>query len=62
MQAVTYLEDIGEIPEIKDVMKLDGSWKESRCHFLMQVQCCSDNFVHVLDNLTSESTLSDVLR
>ena len=43
-------------------MKLDGSWKKCRSHFLMQVQCYRDNLVHILGNLTSESTLSYVLR
>lgn len=31
-----YLEYIGEVPEVEDVMKLNGRGKERRCDFLVQ--------------------------
>lgn len=35
----SHLENVGEVPEVEDVMKLNGRGKESRCDFMVQ-GCC----------------------
>lgn len=30
-----YLKNVGEVPEVEDVMKLNGRGKKRRCDFLM---------------------------
>ena len=43
-------------------MKLDGSGQEGGRHFLVEVQRRGNDLVHILGYLSSESTLSHVLR
>lgn len=34
----TYLEDIGEVSQVENVVELDSRWQESSSYFLMQSQ------------------------
>lgn len=37
-RSCTYLEDIGQVSEVEDVVELDSCWQESGSHLLMQPQ------------------------
>ena len=57
-----HLEDVGEISEVKDVVKLDGCWEEGGGHSGVELNGTCHNLVHTLLNVRRESTLAYVLR
>ena len=55
-----YLEYIGEVPEIEDVVKLDGGRQEGGGDLLMQAQRCVHQLLSVLLHLRREAAGGEV--
>ena len=55
------LEDVGKVPEIEDVVELDGCWEESGGHLLMQVESHSDNLIDTFLHLGHKPSLGHML-
>ena len=55
-----YLENIREVPEVEDVMELDGSGQESGGHLLVKLQSHVDQLLYALGYLGGEAPLTDV--
>ena len=55
-----YLEYIGEVSQVEDVVELDGGGKEGRCDLLVEGQRCVHQLLCVLLNLAGETSTHDM--
>ena len=55
-----HLKYVGEVPEIENVVELDGCREESGRHFLVQSECSVHQFLNVLLHLIGEPSCGDM--
>lgn len=56
----SYLEDVGEISEVEDVVELDGSGEEGGGNLLVELQCRVDQLLRVPLYLGGEAALTEM--
>ena len=58
----SYLEDVGQISEVEDVMELYSSWQEIGGDLVVKGQCTSYESSGVLLHITSKTVEGEMLR